>query len=825
MKWFQKLYKHRDTLNMFLKKIIYIFAICFFSHASGEVITKLKVRQPNWRLEKALNFEDGSPKKIIYYALLANKEIPVKEVLYNQSGRLIQESDLSSTYAYHGPSVTYDDQARIERIVFYNEGTIHGEVKDIYSNGMLKKVTNYENGIRQGAATVYFDNGEIAKKSFYANDKLDGACITYYPNGIRESELFYEKGVLQGEAIYWYENGQFKSKRYYTYGLLNDQRLSKALTDFYPENVLKEVQSFIFGIPSGLHLKYHPNGKESYKVSYKNGKKVGLEVQFSEDGILIAEGEYHEGKPVGKHYRKTPQDQLLYLANFDSEGQLIEPIVEYNSEGQKVLEYFKNDAGYQGQFSEWYPSGALKRNYHYLNDQFDGLQEEFFENGQLKLKCTYIDKKKHGPFEEWFENGQQAFKARYNQGIKTGSFTEYYPDGQTFCLIQFDSSGKLQGEKQIFNQSGRLIMQANFINDLQTGIFQEWHQNGEIKEVSHYIQGKLHGKQEIFYENGKFALKANFNQGLLDGSYTTWFEDGEIHQTKFFALGLPISTHIENYPKNEDGKLQIAKELRYKDGILDGEQLSFYPSGKRQAILTYRSGILHGLKALWDSRGNLVEEATYDMGNLNGRYFSIKPSGNQVIYHYKDNILDGSHEIYFPEHPLFGKIKALEAQYERGLLESELSEYNEAGTKIVSTFYKKGLRDGPVTFYSHDNKLISTTDYKDDLRNGLSTEYFKSGKIQAQVFYIDDQKDGQETIYYDDAKHSIASSRSYKKGKLTGFWQEWDKQGTLVYQAEYENGKKNGMLSKFDEEGNPYVLHRYEDDKLVEKFDCGDSLG
>ena len=123
---------------MFFKNFICIFAICFATQAYGDVVTKLKVKQPSWRLEKALNFADGSPKKIIYYAHSGNKEIPVKEMLYNQSGKLVQESDLSPTFAYHGPSVTYDDQARIEKIVFYDEGQAHGEVKDIYPNGMLK---------------------------------------------------------------------------------------------------------------------------------------------------------------------------------------------------------------------------------------------------------------------------------------------------------------------------------------------------------------------------------------------------------------------------------------------------------------------------------------------------------------------------------------------------------------------------------------------------------------------------------------------------------------------------------------------------------------
>ena len=147
-------------------------------------------------------------------------------------------------------------------------------------------------------------------------------------------------------------------------------------------------------------------------------------------------------------------------------------------------------------------------------------------------------------------------------------------------------------------------------------------------------------------------------------------------------------------------------------------------------------------------------------------------------------------------------------------------EYNEAGTKIASTFYEKGLKHGPVTIYSHDGKVKIATEFQNDNQNGSTFEFYPSGNLEREVLVLDDLKEGVEKIYYDSMDSLVACSKTFKKGVLEGQWLEWNSEGTLVFAADYVDGKKNGMLSKYDQNGNPYVLHRYEDDILVEKFDC-----
>ena len=802
--------------------------LCFISPViSVESPTKLKTKKTNWRIEKASAFADGSPEKIIFFAPSLNdkKELPVKEMLYNRSGRLIQETDLmckalQSNIFYHGPSVSYDEKGRIAKVSFYYEGILNGMMKDIYPNGAVKKTTLYKNGVMDGPTVVYFDNGEIAKTAHYVNDKLEGEVITYYPNGLKESHLFYEKSVLQNEAICWFDDGAVKSKKHYLYGLLNDTFSNRALTEYYQSSILGEVQSFTFGIPSGPHIKYHPNGREIYKVNYKNGAKVGLETTYSDLQDLIGEGEYSNGKPIGKHYLKNQVGILIYQAHFDEKGFLKEPILTFYETGEKKEQYTKTTAGFQGDFLEWHPNSALKKRYHYLNDCFDGLQQEFYENGKLKLECLYANGKKIGTFKEWFENGQITSEIQLDKGKRSGLAKTFYENGQIKSESFFNTAGNLEGVEKYFEENGQLVFEGLYSNGLKSGIHQEWYKNGVLKKKTNFLAGKIHGSNEEFYENGALALKANYVDNFIDGDFINYFEDSTIHEKKQFEKGKPIGIHLEYHQSQApDSNNVLASALCYSMGKLDGVQKRFYKNGKPEVVLTYKNNILHGLKSLWSMEGNLLEEATYLDGDLDGRYFLVKDDGTKIITNYKNNLKHGAEEVYYPLHPLFGEVKAFQATYEKGLIQGEAVEFNEAGTKIASTTYENGLKNGPALFYHPNETLMIATEFKNDEQHGLTSEYYVSGNLKAQVLFIDDLKTGEEKSYFDGAAQTLATSKFYKKGILNGLWQEWNKQGALVFQAEYYQGKRNGLLSKYTPDGVPYVNHRYEDDILIEKFD------
>ena len=59
----------------------------------------------------------------------------------------------------------------------------------------------------------------------------------------------------------WYETGALKEVKYYIAGLLHGDRSHCALTRYYPERTIAELQDFRMGQAVGDHIKYSPQGK------------------------------------------------------------------------------------------------------------------------------------------------------------------------------------------------------------------------------------------------------------------------------------------------------------------------------------------------------------------------------------------------------------------------------------------------------------------------------------------------------------------------------------------------------------------------------------
>lgn len=70
------------------------------------------------------------------------------------------------------------------------------------------------------------------------------------------------------------------------------------------------------------------------------------------------------------------------------------------------------------------------------------------------------------------------------------------------------------------------------------------------------------------------------------------------------------------YYHNNSDKLMMIEH--YELGVLDGEKLTYYDSGKLAEEVNYRQGEIHGKKLLFSEKGVILEDLTYENGELHG---------------------------------------------------------------------------------------------------------------------------------------------------------------------------------------------------------------
>ncbi len=838
---------------MFMLRPVFFLVFCLLFAKlsfSGEVTAKM--RQPHWSSKVIETYPNSSPKKVVFYD--REPDQVVKQILLYPNGQVKTETDLSvivngeETKAVpDGVCLFFTDEGKLEKQMFYDRGVLHGEMKLFFPDGTIQGTCGFKQGQRDGIMISYHPNGKKAEEAFYKDGKIINEVTKYHEKGNRSAVIPYEEGVPHGCAIEWYPTGRKKTVIQYKNGSLHSNSKDPAVIAYTKDEMIQEVQDFFEGKLVGLHVKYHANGQESYKVAYKEGLKEGKERFFSTEGKLLGEGDYRQGKPVGKHWRKAENGVQILAAHFDEQGNTIEPIIEYNEEGQKIARYFLLDDKNHGEYLQWYDNGNPKVEYNYDQGQFHGEQKEYYPSGQIKLKAMYVQNNKEGLYEEWYENGKIAQRAIFkNQGLD-GVYEQWYENGQLKTQehhvmgkldqeqkhwyengdlkisIRFDL-GKKQGLYQEWNDKKELIVSANYDQDRLVGVVKAWWNKNLFREITHYDEkGKLNGLHKEYYPNGQQKALLSYSDDLLDGTVKTWYEDGSPCAIKIFKQGLPVGEHKEYYSSKQlqekdafnEGKktLQMAQHLFFDEqGKMHGEQRVYHQNGALCSSVHYEHGQMHGNKAIWDVDGILVEEASYVQGKLNGRFFEKLPDGREVIYHYKDNQRNGIHEVYYPSNEYFAKTKAFESFFVNDQLEKEVIEYNETGAKVGITPYLHGMKEGVAKIFSPEGQLLVAVNFHQDRKEGTCTQYYPNEKPFVETPYQQDKREGLEKTYY--LNGELAKLVTYQNDLINGLYQEWNEAGALVFEAEYQEGKRHGKFNKFYDDGSPYISQTFVEDEL-----------
>ncbi len=788
----------------------------------------IQKRQPNWIAKTLVTYSGGQPRNILFYAPLAQGggNAPIQLVTFDEAGTVREEVDLTvvgakhpsavalgTTVIPHGHAVTYYPNGSVASIVAYHEGVLHGAYQCYYQSGQAQTRASYSNGLLDGEFKDYHPNGLVVSEGRYSAGKLDGPFTCYSAKGQKSLAMTYVNGLPNGEALEWYESQGVKLRRFFEAGLLQDNGTTPALTLYDEEHHVVETQAFRRGQPCGTHVRYYASGQESYHQHYKNGDRIGKESFFGADGTLLGQGEYLQGVPVGEHYRKDAETgATIYLARYDRQGHLLQPIVEWYPNGTKMTQYRLANGALTGEYLQYYPDGQLKHRYHYSKGEFEGPQEDFYANGSLKKRASYQLGMRHGLYEEWNSSGVLVASIPSRNGARDGMVQLWFGDGHQKSRASY-SEGLEEGERREWDEDGTLVLSAHYISGIPDGSWEEWYPSGQLKRKASFVEGKPSNKEELYYPNGQLQRSVTYVNGLLEGPWREWYPEGSLKTEGLYAKGAASGPWLEYYPLlPTQEKPQISRQLSYRENAFDGDQLTFYFDGTKQSIMRYRQGISHGIKELWARDGELLQQTDYENGLVQGRHFEKKGSGEVIIASYVDNRLEGPYQLFFPPNEKGERIKALEANYSAGQYEGEVRAYDREGNKVGSTFYRNGLKDGAAAVFNPSGATVLVATFVAGQREGPSFEYFPSGVLRREVTYALDVKEGEEKTYYEDGR--LAAIATYSKGQLNGPSRTWNADGILTFEGTYRNDKRHGPFNKYYDDGTPKVQQVFVDDEL-----------
>ena len=131
--------------------------------------------------------------------------------------------------------------------------------------------------------------------------------------------------------------------------------------------------------------------------------------------FLFTQGNILDTKLKIHKYEKEDYEKIFYLKNKESITTYC--IKHSNLENVKKVKYYR--AG-----------GGQETNYKVNSITFDGESIEYWDSGQVLSQIHYVDGKRDGSCRNWHKNGQLMNEGFYKNGKMTGYWISYYENGQ-----------------------------------------------------------------------------------------------------------------------------------------------------------------------------------------------------------------------------------------------------------------------------------------------------------------------------------------------------------------------------------------------------------
>ena len=360
------------------------------------------------------------------------------------------------------------------KYIIYETNKIGREYKD----DELVFIGEYLNGKRNGIGKEYNKFGTLIFEGDYLNGK-------------REDYLFYGELIFKGEY-------------------LNGERWNGEGSDRL-NNVIYEI---IKG--KGYIKELNANYELLYEGEYLNGKRNGKGKEYL-IGELLFEGEYLNGiKWNGKGYDEFNntiyelKNGEGYIKEYNNDGNIIfEGEYKNGKRSGKGKEYKNSDMIFEGEYLngiKWNGKGYKNNSIIYELKNGEGYIKEYHENGKLKFEGDYINGKKSGKGKEYNNKGELIFEGEYlyNYKIKGKEYIKNKLNYEGEYL--FDKKWKGKG----YDNRGNIIYEINNGN----GKIKEYYDNGQLKFEGEYINGIKNGKVKEYYEDGELKYNEEYLNGI-----------------------------------------------------------------------------------------------------------------------------------------------------------------------------------------------------------------------------------------------------------------------------------------------------------------------
>lgn len=173
---------------------------------------------------------------------------------------------------------------------------------------------------------------------------------------------------------------------------------------------------------------------------------------------------------------------------------------------------------------------------------------------------------------------------REAEPLEAVSYTDEYGYTEKYSVKRFERSK--EGLYQKSDAQGRLVEEANYLNDTLNGLRVLYYENGDTMSVEHYANGMFEGAFRSYHENGRLELEGRYENNAMTGVWKRYYPDG-----------------------------QLMEEVTFRDNSENGPFTEYHPNGQLKAVGEYLDGDNeHGELKIYDENGTLLRTMMCNYG-------------------------------------------------------------------------------------------------------------------------------------------------------------------------------------------------------------------
>ncbi len=548
-----------------------------------------------------------------------------------------------------------------------------GEVRRYTKNGKLESVS-YHSDYFNWTSKYYNQAGQyLCSCSISSCDPIDGEMPeTFYYTGYIAT---YKDGKRKYVTLY-YDNGKPASRRYFSSEQTGSDKLD-TLVQYDHDGIAfnkVEIKRYSNDAENGLLYLFYPSSidpKKYYRISqrkvrtiteYKNGKKVFIR-NFDINGVelepaIFIKGRIHTGLLLHdgvNNYSYYENSKEIKTKYFDDKFRLKQTrdhktgvYTYYDTLGRVTSRFFyKNGRPYKGRLIS---DGVINE---YLDGMEHGLRIELSNSMDTTKISTYVAGKLEGEQKKYF--GNKPYASGFYKDGKPWSGRIYTRDHLSFEY----EDGKMVSEiyePQVNNNEFKFIYKKDFRNGtiISKNFWTEEEYSCTFKNEKDFMDGLFFESKagSSFNTSADFILN-RYKDGRLDGEQITFSNDGKIRERKIYLDGA-LQVDEKNSVKTDAPKPQV------KNGRIE-ESVAYYKAFFNYVDDVKQDSAVFLLIHKGRQSDTLKYTGTYKDGKpYNGTFFSIQkiesfPRSFMIRSEYKDGRKNGLERLYYdnPDLPVY----------------------------------------------------------------------------------------------------------------------------------------------------------------------------